>query len=79
MRFLQHMICFWTNPSKMHTYARGRHLGGSWDVFVWQILNTNLHEFFVKASWYSKDLIGISGQLLGIHGAPWYALEFHAI
>ena len=29
-------------------------------MFFWQNLDTNLHELFVKASWYSKDLIGIS-------------------
>ena len=31
-------------------------------------LGTNLHGLFVKASWYSSELLGISGQLLGI---PW--------
>jgi len=42
-------------------------------------LGMDLQDLFVKASWYSRDLIDISGQLLGIHGAPWYALELHAI
>ena len=60
-------------------FAPGRHFGGSWDVFVLQSLDTNLQELFVKASWYSRDLIGISGQLLGIHGAPSYSLELHAV
>ena len=58
----------------------GRHFGGSWDVFVWQTLDTNFLEFFVKASGYSEDLIGISGLLLGIHGASSsYSLELHAV
>ena len=29
-------------------------------------LDTILHEFFVKASWHSRDLMDISGQLLGM-------------
>ena len=34
---------------------------------VLQNLDTNLQPFFVKASWYSRDLFGMSRQLLGIH------------
>ena len=34
---------------------------------VLQNLDTKLQPFFVKASWYSRDLFGISRQLLGIH------------
>ena len=29
-------------------------------------LTTILHELFVKASWHSRDLMNISGQLLGM-------------
>ena len=56
-----HGICAWPWPG----------LASLFSLFVLTLcglnLDMNLHEFFVKASWYFGDL-GISGQLLGI---PW--------
>ena len=49
-------------------------------------LGTNLHDLFVNASWYSNELLRVSGQVLGIllgipssfmvfDKASWYSLK----
>ena len=48
-----HLRLVWHHPSAFSLTLYGLNL------------DINLHEFFVKASWYSNELLGISGQLLG--------------